>query len=79
MDHLLHQIDEEEPGEHGHLRHGVMSLVDESHVHGVLEVGLRLRQEVKEHDGEENAGAETQTHGEANLRRVDYGKGGKGV
>lgn len=68
VDHLLHEVDKKEPGQHGHLRHWVGRLMDETYVHGVLEVGLCLREQVKKHNREEDPGAETQTHREASLR-----------
>lgn len=58
VDHLLHQIDKKESGQHRNLGHWIRSLVDKSLFHGVLEIGLSLREEVKEHDGQKNAGAE---------------------
>lgn len=62
VDQFLHEVDKKEPGQHGHLRHWVGRLMDETYFHGVLEVGLCLREQVQEHDGEEDPGAETQTH-----------------
>lgn len=79
MDHLLHQVDEEEPGAHSHLCHRVRCVLYESLLHGIPEILLRLRKKVKKHDGEKNSGAETQTYGESHLaeRREKHNEEGK--